>query len=73
MAFKDFILCCCSNKTNKAYLETLVTVRKDIEHNLDIITVLRRLRAHGNCLNFLLDARTRNECTKIAGARTGVE
>ena len=44
-----------------------------MKHRLDILTILRRLRSHGNCINFLLDAKTRNECTKIAGVRTPVE
>ena len=48
-------------------------VREDVKHRLNILTVLRRLRAHGNCLNFLLNAQTRNACTKIAGDRCPVQ
>ena len=68
-----FCNCCYQNKRQKAYFETLKAVENDVQHRLDILAILRRLRSHGNCINFLLDAKTRNECTKIAGTRTPIE
>ena len=35
------------------------TVKKDLDRNLDIVTVLRRLRMHGMALSTLIDAPTK--------------
>ena len=58
--------CCCKEKRYLKYRKTLDIVQEDIDHNLDLLTVIRRLRAHGTCLNFLLDAKTLNKCVELS-------
>jgi hypothetical protein len=55
--------CCCPSKKRLAYEKTLDFVKADIEKNLDLLTVMRRLRSHGTALNFLLDGKLCNLIT----------
>ena len=60
---------CCVSKKKTTYLRTLDLVKKDIERNLDVLVVLRRLRAHGTGLTFLLDGKITSLITKISKKR----
>ena len=53
-----------------AYKDTLSLVKEDMDRNLDILVILRRLRAHGTCIDFMMDTQKRNLCSKISEKRT---
>jgi len=49
-------LCCCYRpEWFNYYEESLKTVTADQKQNLDIVTLMRRLRSHGFALSILLD------------------
>ena len=58
-------MCCKSSTKFYAHKDTLEVVQKDIKQRLDLLVLLRRLRAYGACLTFLLNAKTRQSCIEI--------
>jgi hypothetical protein len=75
----NFVLCCCScscswcccslQKKYKDYEKVLGTVEKDVNRTLDIITILRRFRMHGICLNYLMGKPVRDRAAIMAQKR----
>jgi hypothetical protein len=42
------------------YSKKLKIVQSDVAANLDVVSLMRRLRAHGECLTYLLDKPVRD-------------
>lgn len=55
----NLIICCCKRNWYVDYQNALKTVNHDVDRNLDIITILRRLRMHGMALTLTNDKATR--------------
>jgi hypothetical protein len=60
MVLNKYIRCCCQSKQYRGHMRTLELVKEDMDRNLDIIVLMRRIRAHGTCLEFLLSKGDRN-------------
>ena len=53
------IVCCCKRNKYVDYYDALKVVNHDVDRNLDIITLLRRLRMHGMALSLSNDKATK--------------
>jgi hypothetical protein len=52
-----------------AYIRTLELVKKDVLRSMDLLVILRRLRAHGTALSFLLDGATISKISDFSHKR----
>jgi hypothetical protein len=51
-------------------MNTLRLVKKDCRRNMDILIVMRRLRAYGAGLKFLLDQKTLQNISNVVNLKT---
>jgi len=55
MIYNQIFRCACKTRWYTNYHDSLETVKTDLNRNLDILTLLRRLKMHGLALSVLLD------------------
>ena len=60
------VIPCCKRPWYKSYKRTLKKVTKDVDRQLDLVSVVRRLRMHGLALTALLNAAQRTFSSHIA-------